>query len=267
MTFIQILILCLGLFPHKKRLTEFRMAGVAQGTTYGILYYARDSMAQNKVDALLNKIDSSLSIYKPYSLISRFNQENRGVISDDFLKLVVNRSKQVYEDSQGSFDITVLPLMQFWGFGKRQRTTMPAKDSVTAIIQCVGSDKIFISGDSLIKTNPCVQIDVNGIAQGYSVDLIASMFEKEGIRNYLVELGGEIRVKGKKPNGDFFKIEVESAGDNNVIRLRKGAITTSGSYRQFVEINNRRLPHLIDPRTGYPLEGKTSAQPYGPKTA
>ena len=245
---------------------RYTISGFAQGTTYQIIWYA-DSQAISKqeIENLFSQLDSSLSIYKPYSLISRFNASDRGIRTDPHLQAVVSRALEISEDTDGAFDITIYPLVEAWGFGLSQYAEIPDSTVIATRLNCVGNEKLTLKEDSLFKTSPCVKIDVNGIAQGYSVDLIASYLEQAGIKNYLVEVGGEIKVGGSKPpSGDAFIIGLESppgqgankstASIGRKVALRSGALTTSGSYRRFREHGDKKITHLIDPHTGQPVE-------------
>lgn len=250
---------------HETGWKSFLYTGKAQGTTYRIQFYSKGKpVAQSEIDQLLNEIDSSLSIYKSYSLIRRFNEIPDRIRMDKHLRRIVKKSLQVTKETNGLFDITVAPLVAAWGFGP-DANTEPPEDPIELINSCVGPEKIKIRGNWLIKETPCVQIDVNGIAQGYTVDCLATLLENRGIRNYLVELGGEIRVKGrKKPDNLRFSIgieapsllEFETASFQKVIYPRAGAITTSGNYRKYRAWKGQILPHLIDPRTGYPVQNE-----------
>ena len=250
----------------KKEVRAFRISGFAQGTSYHIVYYAVDSLvSQNQVDSVFARIDSSLSIYKHYSLISQFNRSQSGIPVDAMLGEVVKKSLHIFKKSNGAFDITVQPLVQAWGFGAIRITTFPDSGQIKSLLSCVGSDHIRLIGKRLIKDKPCVGIDVNGIAQGYSVDLLAAFLESKHITDYLVELGGEIRVEGRKqPSGEIMTVGIESPGDdaNNrlpvtrKIRLDHGAITTSGNYRKFYQNGLKKITHLINPSTGYPVQNE-----------
>jgi thiamine biosynthesis lipoprotein len=244
---------------------EFHLNGLAQGTTYHITYWAQKNVVDKKaIDLIFSQIDSSLSIYKPYSLINQFNNANKSIKADAHLAKVVARSIDIFNDTEGKFDITVYPLVTAWGFGSSKIDRLPDSAAISALMPCIGSQKIKLVGQQLIKTDPCVKIDVNGIAQGYTVDVIANYLEQMGIKNYLVEVGGELRVAGKKPNGQLMKIGIESPSANEfdepiltkIISIPSGAITTSGGYRKYIESGNKRLPHLIDPKTGYPIAGE-----------
>ena len=259
--------LLLALLPILPRgLREYHVNGNAQGTTYHITYYAPDSLlTQRQADSIFDKLDSSLSEYKTYSLISRFNAAATGIVMDEHLRKVVRRSLDIWRDTRGESDITVAPLVQAWGFGPRRETGLPDAADIKTMLACVGAEKLHISGNRLLKDKPCVTIDVNGIAQGYSVDVVAAFLERRGIGNYLVEVGGEIRVKGRKPSsGEQFTIGIESPGSNELeepmvkklLRVDHGGITTSGNYRKFYTSGKKIISHLIEPHTGYPIQNE-----------
>lgn len=240
------------------------LEGKAQGTTYRVLYYAADSLVTvNMMDDLLDGIDSSLSLYKPYSLINRFNKEAGVVTMDMHFEKVLSASLETWKETDGLFDITVKPLVQAWGFGVKKGQHIPHPDSIKLLLECTGSDKLIVTGNQLSKKIPCLQIDMNGIAQGYSVDCMADLLEQAGITNYLVELGGEIRINGRKqPSGEMFQVGIESPETNewdqhilqSQIKIPDGAITTSGSYRNFYESEGMLVSHIIHPKTGYPVK-------------
>lgn len=243
---------------------EFHLNGHAQGTTYHITYYAPDPViATNQIDSILDKIDSSLSLYKSYSLINQFNASENGVIADDHFINVVNKAIDVYHESNGLFDITVYPLTAAWGFGPVKPASLPDSESIKQLLPCISSSLIEWSGNKLIKKKPCVKLDANGIAQGYSVDVLADFLEQNAIHQYLVELGGEIRVKGPKPGNEKMSIGIEAPGNDfepslmrRVIYIDKGAITTSGNYRKYYESKGQKISHLLNPKTGYSLQNE-----------
>lgn len=250
----------------KGQVKEVHLSGRAQGTTWKAIYYAQHAVVgKHEVDSLLQAIDSALSLYKPYSSIVAFNKSGRGIKIGPHFKNVIARSFDIYRETGQLSDITVAPLVNAWGFGADGNPSIPDEKKLKAILPCVGSDKIILRNDSLIKLNPCVQIDLNGIAQGYSVDVIASFLESKGIRNYLVELGGELRVKGtKQPDVKPFRIGIEAPIANEfvadsmqrIVTLKDGAITTSGSYRKFHESGGKRYSHIIHPKTGKPVSNE-----------
>jgi len=158
----------------------------------------------------------------------------------------------------GDFDITVQSLVEAWGFSAHRPDEYPDSARVRRLLACVGSDQLSLIGDYLVKSKPCVRIDPDGIAQGYSVDVLADFLELHGIGNYLVELGGELRVKGGK------RIGIEAPDDNEfqgsliqkILYVDSGAITTSGNYRAFHEHGGKKFSHTIDPHTGYPSDNE-----------
>jgi thiamine biosynthesis lipoprotein len=156
-------------------------------------------------------------------------------------------------------------LVDAWGFGAKEDSNIPEDEKLKQILPCVGYDKITLTSDSLIKKKPCVKIDVNGIAQGYTVDIIAGYLESKGITDFLVEVGGELRVMGKKQPGNTpFKVGIESpSGDDfstspmqKIVVVENGAITTSGNYRKFHESKGKKYSHIIDPRTGKSVDNE-----------
>lgn len=241
----------------------YRIAGEAQGTTYAITYYAgQQSVSKTQIDSIFKSLDASLSIYQPGSLINRFNASREGIEMDRHFARVIAKSMQIYGETAGLFDVTVYPLVRAWGFGTKAADMMPDSAAIRGLLTCVGSGKLQVRGSRLLKTIPCVQVDVNGIAQGYSVDVIAGFLEAHGIANYMVEVGGEIRTKGRKlPGNEPMKIGIETPSltefDAPVIRevisIGDGAVTTSGSYRKFREAGGMRLFHIIDTQTGFPV--------------
>ena len=245
----------------------FTINGRAQGTTYSILYYA-DSLVVNKkqVENIFDEIDQSLSVYKENTLINQFNESVHGVQMDVHMKNVVKKSIEVAKQSKGVFDITLNPLIQLWGFGTKKVSSFPASASVKASMKCVGYKKIKIKGNRLIKKKPCVQINVNAIAPGYTSDLIAAFLKKNGIRTYLVEVGGELRIEGVKPNGEYMNVGIESPPTKNdgqehailqrILTVPMGALTTAGNYRQYKETGSYKVSHLLDGRTGYPIQNE-----------
>ncbi|MGV8878753.1 MAG: FAD:protein FMN transferase [Sphingobacteriaceae bacterium] len=243
----------------------FHLAGETQGTTYQLTYYASNELVNKiQIDSILLKIDSSLSLYKPYSLISRFNRAEEGLTVDDHFVKVIRKSLQVYKRTDGLFDVTVQPLVQAWGFGPIKITHLPDSTTIRELLKCIGTNKIHLNGNSLSKDLSCIHIDLNGIAQGYSVDVLADFLEKSKIKTYIVEIGGEIRVKGRKPGGEKMNIGIESPAEETagghpvktIVRMDKGAITTSGNYEKYYKSGSKTITHLINPKTGYPLQNE-----------
>jgi thiamine biosynthesis lipoprotein len=253
-----------GSQPQEKR--SWQLTGFAQGTSWHINYYAPDSIiSQVSIDSLLTKLDSSLSIYKPWSVISRFNQCKDSLMIDEHLANVVAASLQTWQNTYGIFDITIQPVTQAWGFGPIKVTEMPDSLTVSNLMHCVDSRYLSLQGSMLIKQKPCVSIDVNGIAQGYSVDVLAGFLESKGIADYMIELGGEIRLKGLKyPGAKRMRIGIEAPAESEfepgllqkIIIPADGAVTTSGSYRKYFQSGGKKVSHIIDGRTGFPVSNE-----------
>ena len=245
---------------------KFLITGEGQGTTYRVIYYSSDSILTRKqVDSIISKIDSSLSLYKPYSLINRFNQSDSGIVVDDHFLTVLQKSLLTFHETDGMFDITVQPLVQAWGFGTKPVRELPDSAAIRALKDCTGSQNLQVLANRVVKKKSCIKIDFNGIAQGYTVDVIAGLLDRLLVADYMVELGGEIKVKGrKKPGDEKMKIGIETPGDDDfqrgimqkVIAIDEGAVTTSGNYRKYYESQGRKISHLIDPRTGYPVQNE-----------
>jgi thiamine biosynthesis lipoprotein len=249
----------------KKEQQLYSLHGYTQGTDYSIKYFADSSLiAKEGVDSILMKIDSSMSLYKPYSLISKFNSSENGLSLDPHFLTVIRKSFEIFKDTQGKFDVTVAPLVQAWGFGPKPISVFPDSVEITELLKNVGMDYLELKGNKLLKSRPKVHLDLNGIAQGYSVDIVADYLERKGINCFMVEIGGEIRLKGRKPDGTTMKIGIEGPAPDgvsepqirHVISFTEGAVTTSGNYRKFIKSGNKKVSHLINPKTGYPLHNE-----------
>jgi len=236
---------------------------LAQGTTYSIKYYSDKEIPQQEIDSVLTVMDMSMSVYRDNSLISRFNNGSDLAINmDPHMKNVVTKSFEINKLSKGYFDITVFPLVDLWGFGPRGFSKIPSQREIDSVLQFVGMDKLYIQGNTLHKTDPRVQIDVNGIAQGYSVDCLAQFLSSRGVQNYLVELGGEIRIKGRKPEG-YFQVMVDEQNDVDkdytypVLSIADRAVTTSSVREKQYKAGDRMVSHHINPVSGRPITSPT----------
>ncbi len=259
------LIISLFAFGKNGQPKRFELNGFAQGTTYQIVYYAQDSLISvRQTDSLLRVVDLSVSLYEPASLINKFNQSADGIMVDEHFRVLIARSMQIFKDTQGLVDPTVKPLVDAWGFGAIKPKHEPTDTEIKALLSNVGMKHLLFNGNRLSKDRPCVQLDLNGIAQGYSVDLLAGLLERYHIVNYLIELGGELRVKGSKVGGEPFTIGIEGVSDDDlnpepmrkVIESGVGAITTSGNYRKHHQSGNKQVSHIINPVTGYPVQNE-----------
>jgi thiamine biosynthesis lipoprotein len=257
-----ILLILLVIYSCQPKKGEFqKISGFAQGTTYNITY--ENSTNKNyaqAIDSILKAFDRSLSIYDSTSIISRMNNNDQKVEADGWFIEVFNKSAEINELSEGAFDITVGPVVNAWGFGNGP---VAKHDSayIDSLLQYVGMDKVKIEGRKIVKQNPAVKLDVNALAQGYSVDVICNFFEEKGIKNYLVEIGGEVRGKGTNAKGNLWRIGIDKPTDGNlmpgndlqaIIEINNKALATSGNYRKYFEENGVKYAHTIDPKTGFP---------------
>jgi thiamine biosynthesis lipoprotein len=239
-----------------------KLAGFTQGTSYHITYESRDSInLQDQIDSLLADFDSTFSIYIPGSVISRINRNDSGTLINDHFIEVFNKAYEVYKATDGAFDITVAPLVNAWGFGFTEKADVDSA-MIDSLLQYVGMDKVVIEDGMVIKKYREMMLDCNAIAQGYAVDVIAGFMDKKDIRNYLVEVGGEIRTKGVNPEGNMWRIGIDRPDEKNIIpgaflqaivELQNRSLATSGNYRKFYEVDGIKYTHSIDPKTGYPV--------------
>ena len=243
--------------------SRFMISGFAQGTTYNVSYYSStQKIDANEIDSIFRVIDESMSIYNKNSLISQFNHVATSSIQmDRHMAKVLRKSEKIYKKTKGYFDVTIYPLMEIWGFGIHGVKFNPNPSQLDSVKKVVGFDKIKIKKNRLSKLYPGVAIDLNGIAQGYTVDVISSFLINRGIKSFIVEVGGEIFTSGVKPNNQLYKIEIQRPfqhGDENYqVVLRNQAITTSGSYEKYRFIKGERVSHHINPFTGYPIKNST----------
>ena len=236
-----------------------KITGEAQGTTYQITYFSEEkSNYKTEIDSLLKDIDLSLSTYVPASIISRINNNDTAVIVDKYFIEVFNKSIEVSEKTKGLFDVTVAPVINAWGFGFTKKAAIDSA-MIDSLLDFMGYNMVRLKERKLIKEKPQSMLDFNALAQGYTVDVLASYLESKGIINYLVELGGEVKAKGKKNDDEYWKVGIdepnEAATDGRplqaIIKLNDRSLATSGNYRKFYVENGKKYAHIIDPYTGY----------------
>ncbi len=243
----------------EKEFHEF--SGETMGTNYTIKYSAKlsnQSNNKNKVDQLLEDINNQMSTYISDSEISRFNTFNDTTwfaISDEFAYVIVSSFKY-YEISNGLYDITVMPLVNLWGFGPEIFLDIPSKTQIDSVLQFVSQDLIEIDGNKIRKKDPRVQIDLSSIAKGYAVDQIIEILDYE---NIMVEIGGEVRTLS---DGKLWRIGVSAPSIDNfnydieyIVPITNHSLATSGNYRNFyVDDNKNFYHHEINPLSGYPIQ-------------
>lgn len=234
--------------------------GMVWGTIYKITYQS-DKNLKPEIEAELQRVTNSLSTFEKNSTISKIN-ENVSDATDSMFVDVFKLSQEISRITYGAFDITVAPLVNAWGFGfKHSQEVNPAQ--IDSIRQFVGFDKVKIENGKVVKADPRLMLDCSAVAKGYGVDVIARFFERKGIKNYMIDIGGELNVKGVNPNRDKWQIGVnkpidDSLARNNelqaVLSLTNVGLATSGNYRNFYYKDGKKYAHTIDPRTGYPVQ-------------
>ena len=246
------------------------VAGHAMGTSYEVVVtrpprdLRRDDL-QREVDAVLEEVDRHLSTWNPQSEVSQFNagQGREWVPVSAILHESLSRARAVSRMTGGGFDITVAPLVRAWGIGAGavEPVAEPTDAELRRLMQSVGHAKLEMRADppALRKAVPALQVDLDGIAPGLAVDRIAARLEARGARDYLVELGGEVRARGRSPAGRHWRIAVEAPlpGERRpyaLVEIDGLGISTSGDYRDVREVAGRRRSHIIDPRTGVPVD-------------
>jgi thiamine biosynthesis lipoprotein len=268
---------CLGAGTTKEHL----LAGATMGTTYHIKIIAPRGAdmetVQKRIDQHLDQLNRSMSVYRSESEISRFNKlKTTGqpfIVSSDFLK-VMRAAETIHDMTAGAWDGTVYPLMRLWGFGSSETLdAVPSHTVIEKTLERVGFKLLEVSDHGYLKKrNPHVTVDLGSIAKGYGVDVIARLIQKLGYTDYLVEIGGEVYAAGRRRDGSSWKVGVnrpaKSASPTDVYKsfnLENRAMATSGDYRNFVKIGGHAYSHIIDPRTGYPVDnGVVSASVIAP---
>lgn len=239
----------------------FEESGSVFHTLYHIKYEAPELLTE-KIDAEFQKFNLSLNPFNPNSIISKVNR-NEPVEADDWFIEVFNKATEVSNHSEGLFDITCAPLVNLWGFGFSKMDSVTPQ-MIDSIKQLVGYRKVKLDGRKVVKEDPRILLNCSAIAKGYASDIIARLLEREGVKNYMVEIGGEVTMKGVNQNGNCWRIginkpEDDSTGTRNeideVVQLcRQGGVATSGNYRNYYVKDGKKYAHTIDPRTGYPSE-------------
>lgn len=244
-----------------KQKQYFEESGSVFHTIYHIKYEGSEILTE-KIDAEFQKFNLSLNPFNPNSIISKVNR-NEAVEADDWFIEVFNKAKEVSDHSEGIFDITCAPLVNLWGFGFSKMDSVTPQ-MIDSIKQFVGYQKVRLDGRKVVKDDSRILLNCSAIAKGYASDIIARLLEREGIENYMVEIGGEVTMKGVNQNGKCWRIginkpEDDSTGVKNdieeVVQLcKKGGVATSGNYRNYYVKDGKKYAHTIDPRTGYPSE-------------
>jgi thiamine biosynthesis lipoprotein len=271
-TYLFFFLAALSCNPAEKQLVK--LEGKTMGTTYHISFLTPEKNIGEftkedldaRVDSLLKEFNLSVSTYIPSSTISRTNKPDTLIEADEYFAKVFRRAQEISGKTNGAFDVTVMPLVNAWGFGFTDTLHIDSSviDSLRSLVDYrnvtlqEGEGKYFVR-----KKDKRIQLDFSAIAKGYGVDLVAMLLEKHGIENYMVEIGGEVRAKGKNSEGQWWEIGVEKPIDDasgkihelmNVMPLKNKSLATSGNYRNFYYKDGKKISHEIDPKTGYPSQ-------------
>lgn len=255
------IVLLFTIFSCQKEPKNTKVSGPVFGTSYNIQFYSEDGKNyQKQFDSLFNVVNQSLSTYIPDSDISRINK-NEDVDVDEHFKRVFKKSKEVYRFTEGAFDPTIGNVVNAWNFGADTNKFLTDSTTIDSLMKFVGLNKIGLKASKIIKQKTSY-LEFNAIAKGYGVDVIGEFLESKKITNYLVEIGGEIRVKGinleKQSPWKVGLDEPRFDGEQSVFKaleLKDEAMATSGTYRKFkLDENGNRYAHIINTKTGYPTK-------------
>jgi thiamine biosynthesis lipoprotein len=277
------LLVCFALMSACARAPqELVLSGPTMGTTYIVKIVGTPSTVdaaavRAALDSVLESVDREMSTYRPDSAISRFNASRSTEWFDVPLGLarVVAAAREVSVRSGGAFDITIAPLVEAWGFGPSgEPGVLPAEQALSVLRERTGYEllEVRLEQPALRKRHPELTIDVNGIAPGYAVDLLAERFVALGLKDFMIDIGGEVLTRGRNALGMAWQIAVERPVDDElptpftILQLENSSVTTSGEYRHYFERDGKRYSHTIDPRTARPIESFGSVCVVGSST-
>ena len=235
-----------------------------QGMVFGTVYhftYQSDENLKEEIEAELKKFDDSLSPFNDSSVISRVNR-NEELVTDSFFQACFKRSMEISKETDGAFDITIAPIANAWGFGFK-KGAFPDSLMIDSLRQFTGYEKVSVVDGKVVKQDPRIMLSCSAVAKGYSVDVVAHLLDKKGIKNYMVDIGGEVVVKGENPKQAEWRIGINKPVDDSlsvnqelqtVLKVTDLGMATSGNYRNFYYKDGKKYAHTIDPRTGYPIQ-------------
>lgn len=245
---------------QQQSLPYYQNEGFVFGTSYHISYQCDSDLHQYIKDEL-QKVDMSLSPFNEKSIITAINQ-NRDVEPDAMFLDVFRKAMTISQDTEGAFDITVAPLVNAWGFGFKNGS-QPDKSQVDSLLWLVGYQKVALKDGRIVKQHPDIMLDCSAIAKGYGSDVVARFLRRKGIKNFMVEIGGEIVTCGINSRRMPWKIGVTKPTDDSlsvggelqsILNVADMAMATSGNYRNFYYKGGKKYAHTIDPKTGYPVQ-------------
>nr|WP_239482054.1 FAD:protein FMN transferase [Pseudomonas insulae] len=246
------------------RVEEF--GGPTMGSRYSLKYVVEPggpgrAQLQQVLEAILAEVDGQMSTYRGDSWVARFNALPAGACAAMSVPVqeLVGFGTRLSDDSGGAFDLTVEPLMNLWGFGPQSRgERVPGTVEIEQVRRLVGHQHLRVDGAQLCK-DAAVQLDFDSIAAGYTVDRVAAQLEALGLRSYLLDITGELKVRGRKPDGSSWRVAIETPREDRleaerVLELDGYGVSTSGDYRKYFTADGRRYSHTFDPRSGAPVE-------------
>lgn len=247
------------IFSSCSRKNFYTIQGEAHGTTYSVIFEGdKNTLQKSEIDSLTSAFDNSLSTYQENSKISQLNRSEKGMPVDSLFIKMYGTAVEVWKMSDGAFDITVAPLVNIYGFGYGDKADKIDSTLTDSILSYVGMKKIRLENGFLHKSHPRIEIDGNAIAKGLSVDNTAEYLNRKGIKNYLVEIGGEVVAKGKKGDREWI-VGIDRPEEGNFepgayleakVKISDKALATSGNYRRFYEQDGKKYVHTINPKTG-----------------
>lgn len=252
-----LLVAVILLFSSCKKKEVNQFGGEVFGTYFAVNYVGEaDPDLPRQVDSILQNINLLYSIFDTASLVSKLNRNEPVVPTSDFAAMV-EKSLRVSQETNGAFDITVGPLVNLWGFGNEKADTV-SQAAIDSVRQFVGYQKIRICDGTVIKGDSRIKLDFNAIAKGKAVDDVAEFLVRNGYKNCLVDIGGEVRTEGTKPGGKAWRVGIQIPTDTKdgmveadyIFEMTGKSVATSGNYRNYKEINGERYNHIADPRTG-----------------
>ena len=259
--FLVLLIVGTVLIIRQQQSTPYQKnAGLIFGTTYSVTYQCDEDL-QKEIEAELKKVDAEFSMFNSQSVVARLNNGEKPELSNDFID-VFKLARQVSEDTNGAFDITVAPLVNAWGFGFKHEQ-MPTKEQVDSLRQLIGYQYVTLKDKTIEMQKPGMMLDFSAIAKGYGVDVVARLLERHDIKNYMVEIGGEITTRGINPERVPWRIGVNKPSEDTlnenhelqtILNVTDKSMATSGNYRNFYVKGGKKYAHTIDPKTGYPVQ-------------
>ena len=264
-TFLWVALLLLAtiwiLARHQREVPFQTDNGLIFGTIYHITYQ-HDRNLKAEIETALHRFDGSLSPFNDTATITRINR-NEAVVPDTFFTNVFRRSMEISEETDGAFDITVAPLVNAWGFGFKQGR-FPDSLMVDSLLQLTGYRKASLTPEGeVLKQDPRMMFNCSAVAKGYAVDVIAQLLERAGCRNFMVDIGGEVVVRGRNARNELWRIGINKPVDDSlsrnqelqmVLHMQDIGIATSGNYRNYYYKDGKKYAHTIDPRTGYPVQ-------------